>query len=155
MSCNDPCIRSIRFEFRRKTCSAWAQSYVILLAGEPGVELDTGQMKIGDGVRPWQQLPYVGKHGYACGCEVPGPECGCTGGSGGITGPTGPAGSGNGQTGGVGDLFDYPLVRNIGLHAYINDFTVTNIVFDPVAITLTYTIKIFGNAIYCNTNFDN
>jgi len=160
MSCNNPCTRSIRFEFRRKTCRAWAQSCIVLLAGEPGVELDTGQMKIGDGVRPWQELPYVGKHGYGCGCEVPGPDCGCygsTGGSGGLTGPTGPtgpAGSGNGQTGSVGDLFDYPLVRNIGLHAYINDFTVTNIVFDPVAITLTYTIKIFGNAIYCDVNFE-
>jgi hypothetical protein len=31
-----------------------------LLAGEPGVELDTGQMKVGDGVNYWNALPYVG-----------------------------------------------------------------------------------------------
>jgi hypothetical protein len=114
-------------------------------------------MKIGDGIRRWTDLPYVGKHGYGCGCEVPTNDCGCTGatgGVGGLTGPTGPTGSGgNGQTG-CCEEFDYPLVRNIGLHAYINDFTVTNIVFDPVAINLTYTIKIFGNAIYCDVNFE-
>lgn len=173
------CTRSIRFEFRRNTCIGWTQSNAILLAGEPGVEIDTGQMKIGDGMRIWQYLPYVGKHGYGCGCEVPSTDCGCgstggligsTGGSIGPTGrdgavgavgalghtgsigPTGAAGSGGG-TGGCCDEFDYPLVRNIGLHAYINDFTVTDIAFDPVAITLTYTIKIFGNAIYCDVDF--
>jgi len=46
-----------------------------LLAGEPGVEIDTGQMKIGDGVNLWPALPYVGIA------------------SSGATGPTGPSGA--------------------------------------------------------------
>jgi hypothetical protein len=46
-----------------------------LLAGEPGVEIDTGQMKIGDGVNLWSVLPYVG---------IPAQ---------GATGPTGPSGA--------------------------------------------------------------
>jgi hypothetical protein len=29
-----------------------------LFAGEPGVELDTGKVKIGDGVQAWSNLPY-------------------------------------------------------------------------------------------------
>jgi len=45
-----------------------------LLAGEPGVQIDTGQMKIGDGVNLWPALPYVGIA------------------SSGATGPTGPTG---------------------------------------------------------------
>jgi hypothetical protein len=81
------CTRSVRFELRRNTKLGWPSNF-ILLAGEPGVETDTGQMKIGDGVRTWSQLPYVGT--------------GVTGGGGegstGFTGPTGPTGS-TGPTG--------------------------------------------------------
>jgi hypothetical protein len=72
------CTRSVRFELRRNTAAGWNPNFV-LLAGEPGTETDTGQMKIGDGVRPWSQLPYVGN--------------GQSGGGGqGPTGPTGPMG---------------------------------------------------------------
>jgi len=68
------CVRSVRFELRRNTSIAWTNSNIILLAGEPGVEIDTGQMKIGDGVNLWPALPYVGIA------------------SSGATGPTGPTG---------------------------------------------------------------
>jgi hypothetical protein len=33
----------------------------VLLAGEPAFETDTGQMKIGNGVSSYLELPYVGK----------------------------------------------------------------------------------------------
>jgi len=69
------CVRSVRFELRRNTSIAWTNSNIILLAGEPGVEIDTGQMKIGDGVNLWPALPYVGIA------------------SSGATGPTGPSGA--------------------------------------------------------------
>ena len=68
------CTRSVRFELRRNTQTGWDPNFV-LLAGEPGTETDTGQMKVGDGVTTWANLPYVG-----------------SGGSGGPTGPTGPTG---------------------------------------------------------------
>jgi Major tropism determinant N-terminal domain len=67
------CTRNARFELRRNISGNWASINPILLAGEPGVELDTGQMKVGDGVTRWNQLPYVGN-------------------SEGLTGPTGPTG---------------------------------------------------------------
>jgi hypothetical protein len=69
------CTRSVRFELRRNTTVSWANSTFILLPGEPGVDTNTGQMKIGDGVHVWNDLPYVGSG------SVPG-----------STGPTGPAG---------------------------------------------------------------
>lgn len=71
------CTRNIRFELRRNTYSGWNPNF-ILLAGEPGVETDTSQMKVGDGVRTWSQLPYVGS--------------GSGPGGSGSTGPTGPTG---------------------------------------------------------------
>jgi len=53
------CTRNVRFELRRNTKLGWPSNFV-LLAGEPGTETDTGQMKIGNGVSTWSQLPYVG-----------------------------------------------------------------------------------------------
>jgi len=57
------CTRNARFELRRNTSTNWTNINPILLAGEPGVELDTGQMKVGDGIRRWNSLPYVGTGG--------------------------------------------------------------------------------------------
>jgi hypothetical protein len=64
------CVRSVRFELRRNTKAGWPSNFV-LLEGEPGVETDTGQMKVGDGIKTWSALSYVGS---------------------GSIGPTGPAG---------------------------------------------------------------
>jgi len=70
-----PCLTSpIKFQLRRDTSSNWTAANPILYAGEPGVETNTGQIKVGDGARNWNALPYVGY--------------------GGATGPTGPFGSG-------------------------------------------------------------
>jgi len=82
------CTRSVRFELRRNTSTGWNPNFV-LLAGEPGVETDTGQMKIGDGTTVWSALPYVGT-GQGGG-----------GGGTGTTGPTGPTGY-TGSTGYTG-----------------------------------------------------
>ena len=71
-----PCLTSpIKFQLRRDTSTNWSSVNPVLYAGEPGIETNTGQMKVGDGIHTWNQLPYVG--------------------SGGTTGPTGAAGSGS------------------------------------------------------------
>ena len=44
-------------QLKFKNASAWQESDV-LLAGEVGVELDTGKAKIGDGTKTWAQLGY-------------------------------------------------------------------------------------------------
>ncbi len=89
-----------KLQLRRDTAANWASNNPLLLAGEPGVETDTGKLKIGDGVRRWNALPYVSE----------GPT-GVTG-SVGATGATGPQGeqglpgtaSGTGATGPTGDI---------------------------------------------------
>lgn len=85
----------IKFQFRRDTAQNWTDNGgVVLLAGEPGVETDTGKMKIGNGSTPWENLPYsVG----VVGATGPQGETGFIGSSGptgpsGATGPTGPSG---------------------------------------------------------------
>ena len=61
-----------QFQFRRDTAANWTANNPILLSGELGIETDTKQFKIGDGVTSWTTLAY-----------------------GGIQGPTGPSGVGN------------------------------------------------------------
>jgi hypothetical protein len=51
-------------KFRRGTAAEWAASEPqpggeVLRLGEPGWEKDTGKLKIGDGVTPWNNLGYV------------------------------------------------------------------------------------------------
>lgn len=48
------------FRLKRGQSISWANQNIILLAGEPGIELDTHRMKVGDGVTPWKDLPYTG-----------------------------------------------------------------------------------------------
>jgi collagen type VII alpha len=92
--------RSVRLEFRRDTSSNWSFYNPVLKSGEPGYETDTGQLKIGDGVTPWNQLPYLGSTGPT------GPSGGGGGGGTGTTGPTGPTGymGSDGATGPTGDV---------------------------------------------------
>lgn len=48
-----------RIRLRRGTASDWAAANPVLASGEPGVELDTGKQKVGDGVKAWADLPYT------------------------------------------------------------------------------------------------
>lgn len=49
---------SYRFKFRRGPASEWTADNPVLLAGEPGLEIDTYKLKIGDGVQLWNDLEY-------------------------------------------------------------------------------------------------
>ena len=46
------------------TRSQWAATNPVLLAGEPGLENDTENLKIGDGRTAWSGLPYFANPGY-------------------------------------------------------------------------------------------
>ena len=48
-----------RIVLRNDTAAAWAQYNPKLLAGEIGIEKDTGLMKIGDGEHTWNELEYA------------------------------------------------------------------------------------------------
>lgn len=49
---------SFVFKLRRDIAADWTSINPVLSAGEPGVELDTGKVKIGNGVQSWTDLPY-------------------------------------------------------------------------------------------------
>ena len=52
-----------KIQLRRDLSSNWASTNPILAQGEPGVELDTNNMKIGDGVTAWMDLAYTVQSG--------------------------------------------------------------------------------------------
>ena len=45
-----------QIQLRRGTATDWSTANPTLAAGEPGVELDTGLAKIGDGTTSWTAL---------------------------------------------------------------------------------------------------
>ena len=47
-----------RIKLRRDTATRWQNINPVLSLGEPGVETDTGKMKIGDGNKTWNLLDY-------------------------------------------------------------------------------------------------
>ena len=54
------------FKLKRGTAARWAEQNPILEQGEPGFVYDTNQLKIGDGITPWNDLPYIqGLNGVA------------------------------------------------------------------------------------------
>jgi hypothetical protein len=63
-----------RIQLRRDIAANWTAANPVLANAEPGYETDTGFLKYGDGITPWNSLPYAS-----------------TGGSGG-SGATGPQG---------------------------------------------------------------
>lgn len=63
-------------QMRRGSAAQWASANPVLNPGEFGIELDTGQMKTGNGTAAWTALPYAAAVG------PPGPA-----------GPAGPAGA--------------------------------------------------------------
>lgn len=46
-------------QFRRGTADQWSAYNPVLSLGEPGFEVDTHQLKIGNGSTAWIDLPYV------------------------------------------------------------------------------------------------
>ena len=47
------------FQLRRGQASQWENKNPVLRPGEPGFELDTGKLKIGNGEAEWNLLPYI------------------------------------------------------------------------------------------------
>ena len=48
-----------KIQLRRDTSANWEGTNPILAQGEPGVELDTKKMKVGNGIQAWNDLDYV------------------------------------------------------------------------------------------------
>ncbi len=48
-----------KFYFRRGQSQSWTEQNIVLGPGEPGFELDTGKLKIGNGTTAWNDLPYI------------------------------------------------------------------------------------------------
>lgn len=46
-------------QIKRGTSGRWSTVNPILANGEPGFVYDTNKLKIGDGVTPWNDLPYI------------------------------------------------------------------------------------------------
>lgn len=54
-------IVNITFRLKRGTSTRWKEINPILEQGEPGFVLDENRFKIGDGITPWNNLPYMGE----------------------------------------------------------------------------------------------
>jgi microcystin-dependent protein len=54
-----------KLQLRRGTAAQWTTANPILAVGEPGFEVDTLRMKLGDGSTAWTSLAYVGGAGNA------------------------------------------------------------------------------------------
>lgn len=52
------------FQLKRGTSDAWSRNNPVLKQGEPGYELDTGKLKIGNGITSWNNLAYFGGEVY-------------------------------------------------------------------------------------------
>ena len=48
-----------KIQLRRDTAANWSSLNPVLAQGEPGLELDTSNLKIGDGVTQWTGLSYI------------------------------------------------------------------------------------------------
>lgn len=98
-----------RIQLRHDTSTNWASvgNSLVLLAGEFAYETDTGRLKIGDGIRNWNSLPYFtpsGSTGPTGTTGATGPlGTGPTGAASNVTGPTGFTGA-TGPTGAASDV---------------------------------------------------
>lgn len=50
----------VTLQIRRDTAANWAAANPVLAQAEPGLETDTNLIKYGNGVTPWNSLPYAG-----------------------------------------------------------------------------------------------
>lgn len=48
-------------QLKRGKSSSWTTLNPVLNPGEPGFEIDTGKVKIGNGIDEWVELPYLGQ----------------------------------------------------------------------------------------------
>lgn len=48
-----------KFYFKRGKAASWKQQNIKLGPGEPGFEIDTGKLKVGNGTTAWNDLPYL------------------------------------------------------------------------------------------------
>jgi hypothetical protein len=78
---------AVQIQFRNDIAAAWTSADPILAEGELGIEKDTDQFKIGNGLDSWSDLPYGG----IIGPQGPTGATGATGATG-STGATGPEG---------------------------------------------------------------
>lgn len=53
-------LKNVVLQLRTGSATQWAASTRILAVGEPGVETDSGRIKIGDGANLWSALPWSG-----------------------------------------------------------------------------------------------
>lgn len=65
----DPDAAPLPVTLRRGTTAEWATANPVLAAGEPGTDLDTGVLKVGDGVAAWDALPALDPSGIAAGVK--------------------------------------------------------------------------------------
>jgi len=79
----------IQLQIRRDTLANWVSNNPVLASGEMGINLNTYQYKLGDGIKTWNLLPYAGITGPT---GVVGPTISSSTGATGSTGPTGPTG---------------------------------------------------------------
>ena len=95
---------NVKFQLRRATSSNWTSTNPVLKGGEPGFEIDTNKLKIGDGITAWQTLPYISGTGGTIGPTGPQGATGLSGTGDGSAGPTGPQGvtGSDGSTGATG-----------------------------------------------------
>lgn len=49
-------------QLKRGKASSWLVLDPVLTAGEPGFEIDTGKLKIGNGIDNWTNLSYLGEN---------------------------------------------------------------------------------------------
>ena len=56
---------SVKLQFKRGLSTDWTNKNPILDVGEPGFEIDTGKLKIGDGRTHWSNLSYISSTGGA------------------------------------------------------------------------------------------
>lgn len=57
-------------QFKRGKAASWMALDPILEPGEPGYEIDTGKLKIGNGANSWLELPYVNGNDYVSDKEL-------------------------------------------------------------------------------------
>lgn len=50
-------------QLKRGAAARWRELNIVLAAGEPGFVTDENRLKIGDGVTPWNDLPYICESG--------------------------------------------------------------------------------------------